>query len=172
LKEIPTELKLRALSRWFFNLLPKEKYQRLGSRSYNHLEPVILEEQKLQLWFGYHLRFLSVQSEPKLNLDICCKVVRQETALDVIELAEEHAEKKGLNPESEIVEVLLGQQVVTRYNKRIYVVDRVDFKKCPVTDFELDGEQLTYREFVASHYNEVVTNSSQPLLVSLCRRTQ
>ena len=77
-----------------------------------------------------------------LNVDICHKVIRTDTVLDLINEIKNRA--RG-DPREEIKKTLLGTTVMTVYNKRTYKVDDIDFEKSLRDTFsQEDGSEITY----------------------------
>lgn len=63
---------------------------------------------------------------------------------------------------------LLGQIVMTHYNKKTYRIDDIDFQKNCKSTFHLRKEDrdITYLEYYSKRYQVQVRNPTQPLLVS------
>lgn len=61
-----------------------------------------------------------------LNVDICHKVIRTDSVLDLIN---EIKNRSRGDPREDIKKALIGTTVMTIYNKRTYKVDDIDFEK-------------------------------------------
>ena len=71
-------------------------------------------------------------------------VNRNETVLDKIRLIKENNEARGREYQSELLDAIVGQDIVTTYNKRTYKVDDIAFDKTPDSTFSLlsQGEEF------------------------------
>ena len=56
---------------------------------------------------------------------------RTETCLDKIRLIKEMNESRGRDYQSEVADAVVGRNIVTAYNKRVYRVDDIAFDKTP-----------------------------------------
>lgn len=55
---------------------------------------------------------------------------------------------------------IIGQSVVTKYNKMTYKVEELRFDMSPESRFELqDGRKITFSDYLKSKYKLTVTNS-------------
>jgi aubergine-like protein len=68
-----------------------------------------------------------------LNVDICHKVLRTDTVLDLIN--DLKYKNNRSDPRDEIKKALIGTTILTTYNKRTYKVDGIDFDRCPSDKF-------------------------------------
>lgn len=75
-------------------------------------------------------------------MDICHKVLRTDSVLDIIN---EIKQRSRNDPREDIKKALIGTTVLTIYNKRTYKVDDVDFARSPKDTFSQDdGSSVSY----------------------------
>ena len=66
------------------------------------------------------------------------EVIRTEkTILEELNQIKTVNESRGIDYQSEIVEYMTGQTIVTKYNNRTYKIDDVEFKMNPDSQFEM-----------------------------------
>jgi len=124
----------------FFNSLMRGlRFETIGRKSFNSAKAHNLEAHKIKVWPGFDARLIMKEQGVLLNIDVCFKVVRQDTVLEYINEIRTKAEQKNLDPQEEIEAALKGTTVVTRYNQRTYKVERVDFSMSPETTFDKNG---------------------------------
>ncbi|VTJ76679.1 Hypothetical predicted protein, partial [Marmota monax] len=116
---------------------------------------------KLEVLPGYITSILPYENSLTLCADLSHKLLRLETAYDLIMRLKEN------NEFAKIKEELVGSIVFTRYNNRTYRVDAIDWNQTPRDTFpKSDGGQITYVQYYKQKYNEYITDFKQPLLVS------
>ena len=71
-------------------------------------------------------------------------VTRTETLLDKIRVIKESNEARGRDYESEVADAIVGQDIVTTYNRRAYRIDDIAWYKTPESNFTLlsQGEEF------------------------------
>ena len=118
----------------------------------------------MTIWPGYFTSIHHHENDFLLGVEIQHKVLRQQTALNVMELIR----RGGVdNIDLRVRAELEGQIVMTMYNKKTYRIDDIDFSKNPESMFTLkNGQAVSYRRYFFDRYQKKVQNSSQPLLVS------
>merc|ERR550517_1361310 len=103
-----------------------------------------------------------------LNLDVSHKVLRQQTAY---QLMEDILKMKSPDCQAQIKKALLGAVVLTRYNNKNYRVDEIDFDQNPSTTFQdHKGREMSFKEYYKEHYNIEIKNLKQPLLITRAKR--
>ncbi|XP_077652592.1 piwi-like protein 3 [Urocitellus parryii] len=116
---------------------------------------------RLEVLPGYITSILPYENSLTLCADLSHKLLRLETAYDLM------MRLKEKNEFAKIEEELVGSIVFTRYNNRTYRVDAIDWYQTPRDTFlKLDGGQITYVQYYKQKYNECITDVQQPLLVS------
>ena len=92
-----------------------------------------------------------------------------ESVLDKIRVVKEINEARGREYTKEIHDLIVGQAVITKYNKRAYRIDDVAFDKSPDSTFTLvhQGEEfhVSYSDYLRNKYKVEVTETNQPMLV-------
>jgi len=67
----------------FFNSLMRGlKFETIGRKSFNSKKAHNLEAHKISVWPGFDARLIMKEHGVLLNIDVCFKVVRKDTALD------------------------------------------------------------------------------------------
>jgi len=67
----------------FFNSLMRGlRFETIGRKSFNSAKAHVLDQHKIKVWPGFDARLIMKESGVLLNIDVCFKVVRQDTALD------------------------------------------------------------------------------------------
>ncbi|KAF1743405.1 hypothetical protein MXB_3807, partial [Myxobolus squamalis] len=121
----------------------------------------------LEVWPGIagSLNFFS--NFPLYCVDVAHHVMRCE---NVYELIKKNLDNSN-NPNRECIErAVNGNIVLTRYNNRTYRIDQLDWSKTPKTTFDLkDGKKISYIEYYKQHYNIIIEDEDQPLLVSIMK---
>jgi hypothetical protein len=99
----------------FFNSLMRGlRFETIGRKSFNSAKAHNLEAHKIKVWPGFDARLIMKEQGVLLNIDVCFKVVRQDTVLEYINEIRTKAEQKNLDPQEEIEAALKGTTVVTR----------------------------------------------------------
>jgi aubergine-like protein len=156
----------------FFNSLMRGlRFETIGRKSFNSAKAHSLDAHKIKVWPGFDARLIMKESGVLLNIDVCFKVVRQDTVLAYMNELRTRIEQKGGDWKEELQEALKGTTVVTRYNQKTYKVERVDFAQSPDTTFDKQGTQVSYKDYYKTRYNENITESNQPLLINKDRKT-
>ena len=66
-------------------------------------------------------------------------------------------ENRGLDFKQEIRDYIVGQSVVTKYNKKVYKVQDVAFNMNPSNCFEYKGTKISFASYLDAKYHFVVT---------------
>lgn len=62
---------------------------------------------------------------------------------------------------------MIGIIALTDYNNNTYRIEDVDFDTNPSSTFSLkSGETISYQEYYKKKYKIIITNASQPMLVT------
>jgi len=122
----------------------------------------------LNVWPGYLTTIRHHEDGFLLGVEIIHKVLRRDTALDVMD----RMRQSGGEVQALCKAELLGKVVMTHYNKKTYRIDDIDFTKNPKSTFHLRKEDrdISYMEYYQTRYSLSVRNASQPMLVSLPSR--
>nr|XP_033803393.1 piwi-like protein 4 isoform X3 [Geotrypetes seraphini] len=154
----------------FFNILFKKILKMLsmyqvGRNYYSPSDPVQIPQHRLTLWPGFSVSIMQFENRLMLSADVSHKVLRSETVLDFMtNLYNKIGPQKFVET---CLKELLGLVVLTRYNNKTYRIDDMDWSLNPTKKFQKhDGTEITYVDYYKQQYEVVVTDLSQPLLVS------
>ncbi len=101
----------------FFNSLMRGlKFETIGRKSFNSAKAHNLEAHKIKVWPGFDARLIMKEQGVLLNIDVCFKVIRQDTVLDYMNELRNRLESKGGDWQEELAATLKGTTVVTRYS--------------------------------------------------------
>lgn len=67
---------------------------------------------------------------------------------------------KGIDYISEIQKQIEGKFVVTRYNNKTYKISNIDFTKSPLHKFIFNKNEITYKQYLKTRYDEQITDDS------------
>lgn len=99
----------------FFNSLMRGlRFETIGRKSFNSAKAHSLDAHKIKVWPGFDARLIMKENGVLLNIDVCFKVVRQDTALEYMSELRSKCEQKNLDFQEECQETLKGTTVVTR----------------------------------------------------------
>lgn len=86
----------------FFNSLMRGlRFETIGRKSFNSAKAHSLDAHKIKVWPGFDARLIMKENGCLLNIDVCFKVVRQDTALDFINELKQKCEQKNLDFQEE-----------------------------------------------------------------------
>jgi aubergine-like protein len=125
----------------------------------------------LEVWPGYATAFQQSGTENLLTIDLVHKVCTNRSVLDVMGQIKN---KFSHDYEMKIKENFVGSSVMTTYNREIYRVDDIDFKKNPEYTFECRKlkKAISFAEYYKDKYDVTIRVMNQPLLKHVDRRTQ
>lgn len=156
----------------FFNSMMRSlRFETIGQKAFNQANAHSLDAHNIKVWPGFDSRLIMKEGGVLLNIDVCFKVVRSDTALNYLKDITAKAATRGVDPKDAVQLAMKGCTVVTRYNQKTYKVDRVDFAQSPETTFDKQGTPTSYREYYKTRYNENISDANQPLLINKDRRT-
>ena len=148
----------------FYNIIVRTclqmlDFDELGRYFYDRRAAIRLDNLRLELWPGYITSMRNHENQLLLCVEVTNKVLRQDSCLHIIE---------NLEYDHEAVKAeLVGNIVMTHYNRKTYRVDSVDWSQTPQSSFDMKGLPVTLAEYYQTKYHLTVRNSDQPLLVSL-----
>ncbi|XP_077652589.1 piwi-like protein 3 [Urocitellus parryii] len=145
----------------FRRTLRQMNLKQIGRHYYDYRKKCDILNHRLEVLPGYITSILPYENSLTLCADLSHKLLRLETAYDLIMRLKENNEYAKIEKE------LVGSIVFTRYNNRTYRVDAIDWYQTPRDTFpKSDGGQITYVQYYKQKYNECITDVQQPLLVS------
>jgi aubergine-like protein len=99
----------------FFNSLMRGlRFETIGRKSFNSAKAHSLAAHKIKVWPGFDARLIMKETGVLLNIDVCFKVVRQDSVLAYMNDLKSKMEQKGGDYQAELQEALKGTTVVTR----------------------------------------------------------
>ena len=120
------------------------------------------------MWPGFDVRLTTREAGLFLNVETCYKVVRLETALEVMKRVYEMCQSRGSEYSIEITKEFEKAVVVTSYNMKSYQVSGVAFEFTPTCTFVgSDGIELSYVEYYLKRYQIEIKDLNQHLLLTL-----
>lgn len=163
---------LEALSlykKFLGNLTRKIGFVQVRKSYFNSKEAMSIDQ--MEVWPGFNSTVNIYPCGALVNINLIHKILRQETALDVIQKLRQKA-KNGTNCKEEIQRYFSNIVVLTRYNNdKTYVIDSVDFEKNPSSTFDCKGYQVSYGKYYLTKYDKNIRVKDQPLLVCLNKKT-
>lgn len=123
-------------------------------------EATVVTEHKLEVWPGLVTSVDEYEGGLQLLCDVSHRVVRNSTALDVLMDSRSRPE--------DIKKAMVGQVVLTRYNKKTYTIGDVNLNLSPMDSFQkADGSRVTYKEYYKQQYDLDIQDTAQPLLATV-----
>ena len=123
------------------------KYEQIGRNRYDSAKALKFPHLQFEIWPGCSVALVKKMSGIFLNVEPCHKVIRYETALDLMTKVRDTSESKGLEVESEVSRAFTNITVITKYNNKPYRVSQVAFDKTPRTKIEIQGKEVTLIEY-------------------------
>ncbi|XP_072206985.1 piwi-like protein 1 [Excalfactoria chinensis] len=153
----------------FRRLLKMMNLQQIGRNYYNPKDPVSIPNHRLMIWPGFTSSILQYEESIMLCADVSHKILRSETALDLMYSLYEQVEERRFR--DTCAKELIGLIVLTKYNNRTYRVDDIDWDANPQCTFRrADGSEISYIEYYKRQYNQEISDLNQPVLISQSRR--
>lgn len=78
-------------------------------------------------------------------------MTRTESILDKIRVIKESNEARGRDYLTEVADAIVGQDIVTIYNKRVYRIDDIAWDKTPESNFTLLSQGEEYHVSFADY---------------------
>jgi hypothetical protein len=86
----------------FFNSMMRGlRFETIGRKSFNSAKAHSLDAHKIKVWPGFDARLIMKETGVLLNIDVCFKVVRQDTALEFMNELKQKCEAKNLDFQEE-----------------------------------------------------------------------
>ncbi|MXQ81385.1 hypothetical protein E5288_WYG005995 [Bos mutus] len=156
---------LRYYNILFRKMLEKMDLNQIGRNYYNKNKKTEFNEYRLEIWPGYVTSILPYETGLTLCADVSHKLLRMETAYDLISHTREKA--RGEDAKEKILRKLVGSSVLTKYNNRTYRVDDIIWEMSPSSTFtKSDGSEISFVDYYKERYGTVVTTLNQPLLIT------
>jgi mRNA-degrading endonuclease RelE of RelBE toxin-antitoxin system len=111
----PTDKDHLGFLKIFFNTMMRcLRFECIGPKSFNPKAAKKLPEHNIQVWPGFDPRLIMKENGVMLNIDVCFKVLRNDSALTHLNKLKEEAERKGGDWLKNLQEDIQGLTVVTR----------------------------------------------------------
>ncbi|XP_037072584.1 piwi-like protein Ago3 [Pollicipes pollicipes] len=163
-KETPLEACIHLLNVCMKRIMGRLQLSPLQRSFFDSAAAKQIPKHRMEVWPGYITAIHCYEGGIKLNVDVAHRVLHTSTAMECIEDA------FNTNParwQDTVFKTLIGHVVMTRYNKKTYRVDDIDYTMTPKDSFTLsDGTTITYMEYYKKHYMLDIKNPDQPLLIS------
>ena len=164
------QLYYRVMRRVFDQLFGTLRMQRVGRALF---DPNAARENELlgvDIWPGHEATLTLREDGIMLQVSSVHQVIRRtETVLDKIRMIKEANEARGRDYVREVTDAVVGQDIVTTYNKRTYRVDDIAFDRTPDSTFTLmsQGEEfhVSFADYLRSQHKVDVLEANQPMLV-------
>ncbi|RWS16906.1 piwi-like protein 1 isoform X1 [Dinothrombium tinctorium] len=154
----------------FFNTMFRRvmRILRMVQIQRHHYDPTMrveIPQHKLEVWPGVVCAILEYDGGLMLNCDVSHRVLRTNTAREILQEILLHPE--GRQKFHEMAQKrLVGCVVLTRYNNKPYRVDDIAFNQNPESTFTLaNGQEISYVDYFKNHWNIDIKDKRQPLLV-------
>jgi len=144
-------------------MMEKLHMELLGRNYYDPTAASIVREFNLEVWPGYVTSIRQHERAILMCAEVSNKVIRTDTVYDQMALI---YQRRPQNYQVTVERALLGSIVMTRYNKKTYRIDGIDWTLNPSSTFEKGDTKTSYFEYYNSRYNCSIRDSKQPLLVS------
>eukprot|EP01083_Nonionella_stella_P051105 135700_1 len=117
---------------------------------------------EIRLWRGYNTTIQPTVSGLHLKVSVVSRVLHTnpvrsliDSEIDAVQRAfptKSRAERVHIM-KTRVEEHLMGASVLTRYNKRVYRINRIDWTVSPDDTFiQDDGEEISYRQYFSQRY--------------------
>ena len=126
----------------------------------------------IEIWPGYKTSVNLKEAGLLLDVDFASKLIRMDSVLDFMkEIVQQH---HGRGFQNLIKEELKGRSMLARYgNKRLYVIDDVEFDHNPETmTFTRNHKEISVYQYFKDAYSIEIKDPKQPLLLSVDRKTK
>lgn len=144
--------------------LESMQFVQIRRQFFNAAGPKPISRHGLEIWEGLTTAVGQHDGGILMVVDTVHKVLRTENVLQLLASLQQSA--RG-NFKEEAVKAVVGSIVMTKYNNKTYRVDDIDWSKNPRQTFETREGPITYLKYYKDHYEKVIRDEAQPLLV--CR---
>ncbi|XP_023502723.1 piwi-like protein 3 [Equus przewalskii] len=156
---------LRYYNILFRKILKSMELKQIGRNYYNKCGATQFLDHSLEVWPGYFTSILEYENSITLCADVSHKLLRMETAYDVI-MRIVDTPREG-DVKQRVSKALVGLIVLTKHNNRTYRVDAINWEETPKATFKKsDGNRITFVDYYRQQYDTQVTDLTQPLLIS------
>jgi aubergine-like protein len=154
------------------NMMKESKMTELTLGCYydeNTINENVSKESGLNVWRGYKATIAPYNNRIFLQVDVCSRVLRDESFLVTLEM-----DRKQLSLEE--INVKYAQScVLMKYgNLKVYKIESLEFKMNPKNKFYYakEGKEISYVEYFQTKYGYKVKNEGQPLVKVLAKKVK
>lgn len=117
------------------------------------------------MWPGYVTSIRQHEKDILLCVESITKAMRPET---IYKIMKGYYDRQTSNWTDLFADAVLGTIVQATYTARpkTYRIDDIDYRKSPLSTFNMKGEDITYVEYYKRKYQVVINDHAQPLLIS------
>ena len=137
--------------------------QLLRRNFYDPKAAIMLRDYKLELWPGYVTSIRFHENKILLCCEISHKVLRQETARDVLQRCI-NDDPRGYK--DAFMREMIGAIVITRHNNKTYRIADVDFSKTASSTFKFRDQDKSFIDYYKEKYGLTIRDQNQPLLIT------
>lgn len=135
------------------------RFEQIGRNCFDTFRIKSFPNFKMEIWPGFDIRLTTREAGVFLNIEPCHKIVRYETALEFMTDLRDTCDSRGLDFRREIEKELRFKTVITKYNKKAYLISGIAFDKTPKSKFTLnDGKEISFQDYYQSKYKEVIAD--------------
>ncbi|CAD8044745.1 unnamed protein product [Paramecium primaurelia] len=133
---------------------------KIGSKLFWSQRAAKQQENNLEIWPGVECIYQpsTIQNfKPKLIIDCAFRILRYRSVLEELIQFKQN------------LDIVIGQIVMTTYNKKFYQISGIELKMSPKSTFQnQNGEAITFEQYYSSKYNQKI-ESNQPLLKAIVK---
>jgi len=144
-------------------MMEKLGLELIGRNYYDPKAASLVREYCLEVWPGYITSIRQHENKILMCAEVSNKVIRTDTVFHQMGVI---FQRRPPNYKGAVEKALIGSVVMTRYNKKTYRIDAIDWSLNPSCKFDCGGTQKSYQDYYQEKYNCAVTDPKQPLLVS------
>ncbi|XP_037960636.1 protein aubergine-like [Teleopsis dalmanni] len=136
--------------------------QQIARHFFDPYAKISMDPYHIEIWPGYITSIRQHERDILLCAEITHKVMRNDTLYTILRqlTVETKDYQKAFKNE------VIGSIALTDYNNKTYRITDVDFKSSPLSTFSLKDKQVSFAEYFKSRYNLIITDTSQPMLIS------
>lgn len=152
----------------FKRVMKELKFKLMGRNHFDPYNPHMIPQHRLEILPGYAVAVDEYEGGLMLCLDVQHRVLRTQTALQLIQDLHQHPDKSRFH--EHVTKALLGAVVLTKYNNNTYRVDEVLWDLHPQDGFKTNSGFITFMDYYKRQYGLEITDLGQPMLLNLQKR--
>lgn len=145
----------------FLNLI------RFNRSHFNPVRAIAIPQHRLEVWPGLVTAIDLYEDGIMLCCDVSNRVLRRVTAYEIIQTA---LNTNPANYKDEVFKALVGKSVMTDYNKKLYRIDDIDFKRNPSQTFKKHDKEISYIDYYKTAYGVQISDHKQPLIIHRAKK--